>query len=168
MVRGLRYLGLALVCWCALALGAVAQSIDYDAWDQAARQIERAIDEDRVSVEGLDALRESIVFWRDQFAEGTGANAARIETLSGQIDALGPAPAEGESEAAEVAEQREALTAQLSEARAPRIAAETALSRANTLISRIDGRIRDLQTDAFFELERSPLSPENWSTALSR
>src|SRR6056297_2831438 len=98
MMRGLGYLVSALVIWCALTVGAAfAQaSIDYQNWQQTATQIERSFDQERISVESLEALRESVVFWRDQFARGTQANADQIETLRGQIDALGPPPGEGE------------------------------------------------------------------------
>ena len=48
---------------------------------------------------------------------------------------------------------------------APRISAEEAHARADALIRRIDSTLRSRQTDALFELTRTPLDPTLWATA---
>ncbi|MXQ07347.1 DUF3772 domain-containing protein [Alphaproteobacteria bacterium GH1-50] len=168
VTRHIRH-GLAALWLIFAATVAWAQDqIDYAEWDRIAGQIETALEEERLSVEGLDGLRESLVGWRDRFITGTDLNSERIEALRTQIDALGPPPAEGESESDEIASRREQLSQSLAEARAPQLEAEAAFVEANALIARIDSRIRDEQTDEFFRHETSPLTPTLWSEAASR
>lgn len=173
MTRALAYMGLvwAIAAWMLFAGAADAQQsepIAYDAWEGVATQIEGRLEDGQISVEGLDAIRGSVVVWRDRFLEGTEVNAEQIESITQQIDALPPPPAEGETESDEIVAQREDLNAALAEARAPRIRADTALARANTLISRIDTRIREAQADRLLELQPTPLNPSLWGATLSR
>ncbi len=152
------------------SIGALAQElqdgIDYKAWDSVAERAETAIEAGLASDRALEDLRNEIVDWRERFLGGRDVNADRIETLTAQLEALGPTPADGEPEADGVAEQRADLAEQLAEAQAPAKAAEVAFSHAGGLIGEIDTIIRDRRANALLRKSRSPLKPDHWGPAL--
>ncbi|WP_224824656.1 DUF3772 domain-containing protein [Cognatishimia sp. MH4019] len=158
------------IVFIALAPLAWAQSLtaeQYRAWSDTAERAEEAIAAGRASNAALEQLRTDLVGWREDFDEGQNVNAAQIRTVQSRLSALGPPPPDGETEPDEVAERRAELTEQLSALRAPRVQAEDAFSRADSLIFEIDRVIRERQTDALMELGPSPLNPALWGTALT-
>ena len=158
-----------LVGTVALCAGASAQEApEYAAFQTLANSVETDLAENRLSDDAFEALRQSLVEWRGRFLKQQNVNSVQIEALTAQIDALGPAPAEGETEPADISARREELNEALATARQPRIRAEEAYARANALIGRIDATLRDRQADALFELQRTPLDPELAAEALDR
>ncbi len=141
------------------------RAIDYEAWQNVAGRAEEAIDEGRASNDAFEALRAEIVAWRDQFLRAQTANTARITTIRDQLASLGPAPAEGETEAPEIAQRRAELNAQLADATAPVRRAEEAFSRADGLAREIDTIIRERQASELLLLGPSPLNPFYWPEA---
>ncbi|SLN46767.1 Mechanosensitive channel MscK precursor [Aquimixticola soesokkakensis] len=137
---------------------------DYTTWDSLATQAQATIGAAQTSDSALDALRGSLVDWRAQFLAAQDVNAARISTLEAQISALGPAPAEGASEADDIAARRKDLNAQLEEAQAPVLTAEEAYTRADGLVREIDSTLRSRQADALLTAGPSPLNPSSWAT----
>ena len=156
---------LAALTFLAVASVAVAQqtTLDLDAFESVAERAQTALSEDRLSTGALETLRSELADWRARIVPQETVNDAEIDAINAQINALGPAPAEGESEAADIAQRREELQAALAEARAPEIAADEAYARADALIGRLDERLRSRQADAFFQLDRSPLLPSVWA-----
>lgn len=144
-----------------------APQIDYAAWESVASRAEEATANALASNEALETLRAEVVSWRERFLAGQDVNANRIQTLRNQISALGAAPAEGETEAEEIAARRAALNRQLSEALAPVTAAEEAFSRAEGLVREIDQIIRERQADELLRLGPTPLNPVIWPTAVA-
>ena len=142
-----------------------ADAPDYKAWEGIAERAERTLASADTGQATLDFLRAQLVDWRAAFLSQQNANSTRIATLRKQIEALGPAPAEGEAEAPEIAQRRQTLTETLVRLQAPRIAAEEAYNRADGLIGEIDRTLRERQTDQLLELYPSPLNPANWPTA---
>lgn len=138
----------------------------YDDWAKVATRAENAVEAGQASDEALSSLRAEIVTWREQFSAARGENQVRIKTLSEQIAALGPEPAEGETESETIVAQRAALKEQLALLETPVIAAEIALARANAIVEGIDGLLRARQTDSFISAGPSPLSPSRWPVAL--
>ncbi|MGC9371551.1 MAG: DUF3772 domain-containing protein [Paracoccaceae bacterium] len=138
------------------------EGIDYAAWEATAKRAEEAIGTGRASNTALEQLRGELVGWRSQFPDGQDVNSARIATVREQIAALGPAPAEGATEPADIASRRAELNAQLEELQAPGLKAEEAYRRADGLIGEIDGLIRSRQTQELLQLGPSPLIPGNW------
>ncbi|WP_417240556.1 DUF3772 domain-containing protein [Celeribacter halophilus] len=159
-----------LILCLVLPLAAVGQDTptpDYTEWESAATEAETQISDEDTTSADLEDLRDTLVIWRESFLSAQDTNASRIDTLEGQIDALGPAPAEGESESDEIAQRRKDLTTQLENLEAPVKTAEEAYSRANGLISEIDSTLSARQADALMTLGPTPLNPKLWPAALS-
>ena len=153
----------------ALAISSVAQTADgpdYDAWDIVAERAEAAVEAGRASDQALANLREEVVGWRESFQDQLTANQSRLNTISEQIEALGPVPEEGEVEAQEIAARRAALNEQERRLSTPRLTAEEAFSRANGVITEIDLIIRSRQTDKLLNAGPWPINPVLWPDAL--
>ena len=155
---------LAAVLWTGAALAQAV--VDYDAWETTADRAEEVIEAARASDGAFEDLRSEIARYREAFLAAQSENQQRIATLQSQITALGPVPGEGETEPAELADRRAALTEQLARLRAPVVRAEEAYTRANGLIGEIDQIIRDRQAEEFLELGPTPLNPAFWPPAL--
>ncbi|MDO5706395.1 MAG: DUF3772 domain-containing protein [Paracoccus sp. (in: a-proteobacteria)] len=139
--------------------------IDYAAWDRLAERAENDIEAGAIGIADLTELRASVVEWRERFAGGQNVNASRIATVRGQIEALGPAPAEGETEDEEIAARRATLNQQLSELQAPRATANEAHSRADAIVRTIDSLTAQRQAGELTRVSPSPLNPANWPKA---
>lgn len=171
MIRGLFLclaLGLGLgsapaAVWAQEATG--EQLLDYGDWEKIAAQAEGEVEKSTTEIARLDELRGELATWRAALLSAQNANSARITTLREQIAALGPVPAEGETESDEISTRRADLAERLVKAQAPGIAAEEAYRRADGLIREIDRVLRDRQADALLRLWPSPVNPQNWPEA---
>ena len=148
--------------------GAAAQQapIDYTNWEPDAERAEEATNAARASDTALESLRQELVEWRERFQAARDQNTASITAVKAQLEALGPRPAEGEEEPAEIASQRKSLNERLATLQAPGKAAEVAYSRADALIGEIDRILRERQADQLLELGASPVNPVNWPPAI--
>ncbi|WP_353472129.1 DUF3772 domain-containing protein [Salipiger sp. H15] len=167
MIALIRHLlaAVAVTLLCATLAVAQTQDIDYDSWSKLAGQAEGLLDAEDVTVKQYEELRSNVAGWRDGFLRAESTNASRIETLQQQLDSLGPAPAEGESEAQDIATRRADLNRQLSDAQAPVRRAQEAYTQANGLIGEIDKKIREMQTSRLLTLGPSPLNYQLWGQA---
>ncbi|MFO1176753.1 MAG: DUF3772 domain-containing protein [Paracoccaceae bacterium] len=138
------------------------QQPDYAAWDADAKVAEDVIAAARASTKAMEDLRARIVDWRTKFDAARSTNAPQIDTLKNQLAALGPAPADGTSEAPEIAQRRRELTDTLSQAQAPGLAAVEAYSRADGIIRQTDALIRARKASALLMLMPSPANPLHW------
>lgn len=144
---------------------ATTSDVDYAAWEATAARAEAALEDASASAAGLESLRTQLVRWRETLLVAQNTNSSRIATLRQQIAALGPAPAEDQTEAEEIGARRAALSEQLVRLQAPGIAAEEAYRRADGLISEIDRTLRERQANELLQLYPSPLNPANWPDA---
>ena len=152
--------------WIVAASLAVAQvAPEFERFDRFAGAVETSLDKDRLPDSGLESLRAALADWRAEFAGVRDTNAAEVEALQAQIDALGQPPAEGATESASVSERRTVLEAALQEALAPRLRADEAHARADALIRQVDSRLRTRQAGRLFDLSRTPLDPRLWAGA---
>jgi potassium efflux system protein len=144
----------------------VAQTVDYDAWENEADRIENLLEAGTASTSFFENLRATLVGWREQFLAAQNSDSARIGTLEAQIEALGPVPEDGSAEPDAIAERRASLEDRLAEARVPQINATAAFTRANGLIGEIDALLSDRQQQQLLQLDPSPANPVNWAVAL--
>ncbi len=140
-------------------------ALNYADWERMAIRAEAEIENRNSSADRLEEIRGQLAQWRAALLGAQSANSARIGTLRQQLEALGPAPAEGESEGEEISSRRKALADQLVRLQSPGIAAEEAYRRASGLISEIDRTLRERQADELLQLWPSPVNPGNWPEA---
>ncbi len=141
-------------------------SLYLDEWRSTALRAEQAIDSSRASSAAFEQLRKDLTEFRQEFQAEKSKNQQRINTLNGQILALGAAPNDGTTEPADIAQLRSRLTIQLNQLKVPRIIAEEAFSRADGLIGEVDTIIRERRTKYLLQRGPSPLNPELWPDAL--
>ncbi|MCH2075424.1 MAG: DUF3772 domain-containing protein [Rhodobacteraceae bacterium] len=137
---------------------------DYEAWESVAARAEMAVSNARASDSAFEVLRAEIEVFRAEFLDAQGINTARLVTLREQLAALGPVPAEGESEADGVAARRDLLNAQIEEAAAPGIRAVEAFTRADGIIGEIDAILRERRTAALLARGPTGIDPASWAS----
>jgi potassium efflux system protein len=137
----------------------------HEKWLATAQRAESVLSVKRASNAALEQLRAEIVQFRDTFNRSRSADDDRIATLQSQLDALGPAPEEGKTEAPDIAELRERLNQQLDRLRVPKIISEEAYSRANGLINEIDATIWEHTRKELLSRGPSPLNLALWPEA---
>jgi small-conductance mechanosensitive channel len=161
-------LALVLAALVALALPAAAQNgpeltaEELADWERLADRAEAAILDRNTPDADLESLRAEVAAFRNRLVEAQGFYRERISILREQLEALGPAPGENETEAPEIAERRADLTQRLAQRQAPLVAADEAFRRADAIIRAIDRTLRERQAQALLRLWPTPLDPRNW------
>lgn len=136
-------------------------------WRALATRAETVIERALASTEALEQLRAQVADRRQRLLAQQEAARSRTAALRGQLEALGPPPGEGESEAVEITGRRAELQQALSEANAPVLATEEALRRADRIMRDIDRIIRQRQAEQLLRAGPSPLNPVHWPGVLS-
>ena len=165
---------LAALLWLLCLNAAWAQEVDQaGVWAADATRAEAVLTEGDASDAELEALREALTVQRSAALDAQDQYRDRVATLEAQVEALA-APAEGETESAEIVAQREDLQTRLSEARAPVLEAQAAYRRADGLIAEIDAVLRARNAAFITRLEPSPMMPQvalqavqEWNAALT-
>jgi small-conductance mechanosensitive channel len=116
-----------------------------------------AIDDER-----LTTARTAIEDIRTKALSSSETLVAPIAEVTQQIDQLGPVPAEGASEAADIAEQRKKLTGELNGIQGTRASLELIAIEAEQLAGRVSIIQREQFFSRIFEAGRSILNPLLW------
>lgn len=160
--------------WLLLLLGSVltygadfSQQEPYISWEKTAKKAEQLLFDKNTTNGQFEAIRQQLAEQRDQAYKIANYKDVEVRTLEAQLDALGPPPAEGESEAEVTAKRRANLEQSLAIASGPSFYSEGAYERANLLISEIDSRIRKNTTQEWLNKSPSPLVPSHWETAVT-
>lgn len=135
------------------------------AWERAVAQAQRLLDLEDVSDTGLDRASSDLAEQRSEILGYFDEAQSSVDDLRASLEALGPAPSDAESEAAEVAERRGALGDALQNAQVTLLAAETALEQTESALDQIDTRAREQFSGRLLTLGPSPLWPRYWGEA---
>lgn len=135
-------------------------------WPSLSQRARTRLSDSNASDFALSQLRQDLVIWRDRFASESSTNSGRITTVQSQIAALGPAPAEGVSEAEEVAARRAELEESLADLRAPALLSAERYSEAEGMIAEIDALTRGRDASYLSARDPSPLNPVQWGGVL--
>jgi small-conductance mechanosensitive channel len=163
-----------LLCFVLLAVLPVislAQDVslvfDSEAFSKTAQRAEEVVENGVASTEALEQLRAQLSKFRSAAQNQKSVSAQKVRPIAERLLALGEPPAEGETEAQDVANLRAELTRLIENRRAPVLAAEDHYQQADGLIKSIDGLIRERNTSALLKLEPSPLNPAKWWKAVT-
>ncbi|MXO51499.1 mechanosensitive ion channel [Erythrobacter gaetbuli] len=115
----------------------------------------------------LRQLRSALGKRREEARAIADAGTLDSRIIEAQIETLGPAPAEGETEPAATSKRREILSQRLSEELAPLLVLREHQVRAATLITEVDERIATIQEDRLFSFNGTPLNPATWASAIT-
>ncbi|KZM47686.1 mechanosensitive ion channel domain-containing protein [Labrenzia sp. OB1] len=126
----------------------------------------RAIEEKTVSVQALELLRGQLAEVRDANAAIVRRDDLAADLLSAQLESLGPAPAEGAGEAADVAARRLELENALAKANAPIRQAGETLRHVEVLIRELDKQLRLRKLQEVVERYPTPLVVSTWQNGL--
>lgn len=113
----------------------------------------------------LANLRSALAADRDKADALTTKGSLELSIIKAQIAALGPLPAEKESEPKTVVLQREILDGRLGQAMAPVLRLREAQARASVLITELDQRQKDVDSQRLFSHDVSPFDPRQWIRA---
>jgi small-conductance mechanosensitive channel len=170
LLTHLRARCIALLFACLLLPGVVTAQVVDDAymqqWDSMVERVDRVLAADIANDATLERLRRQVADFRDSFLADEGANRNQIDRIQRQLDSLGPAPAEGETEPQDVADRRAALQEELTRLRAPSLRAGEAFAAADALVSELDNEIRNRKARQVLQRFPLPVNPLNWEEPL--
>ena len=159
----------AIAFWLGLCLagaaGAQVSDGAWEAWEAEATLARSVIDAGAAGPETLENLRLQLETQRNAAAKIANEAAADIENIQAELDALGPAPADGQIEAPEAADIRSEVTERLNAARAEQGRAQRAVAQTRNLLEDLAALgqrnfIRRLENRS-----PSPLLPATWVEA---
>ncbi|GGE50924.1 mechanosensitive ion channel protein MscS [Actibacterium pelagium] len=135
-------------------------------WTAKLDEIAEKLDQPDNSDEALSQIRDELDATRDEAREWISATTPALEGIQQQIDAMGPAPAEGEEpEPDTVAAKREELKDSLDAIAGPLLEADLVLTRVALLTSNLAQIRRSRFAARIFARGPSPVSPEVWKNA---
>lgn len=138
-----------------------------DAWVATATRAEEVLETNLASTSALETLRAELVVQRSEALGLEVISQSNIVPFRTELEALGPAPQDGEIEASEIAARRADLEAEIDRESVPLLLAQAAYSRSDGLIRDINAVIRTRFSDTLIEQGPSPVDPSLWREALS-
>jgi len=135
-------------------------------WSATSKRAEDVLASGQASTPAMEQLRAQLVTQR---AAIMAVEQAALGTLSGmqkELAALGPVPADGSTEAPEIATRRASLNQDIALRSIPLLAAQAARTRAEGLASAISISLRRRFTDGLIERGPTPVDPTLWLPAI--
>ena len=149
---------------------AVETAIDptsaHPTWQKAIDDGITALSNGQTQMQRLEQVRAALAEVRSATGDIVDAGNIKARLLAAELAALGPAPAEGESEPETVKQRRAALETAYGEAYAPILDIEMIYRQADFLIKELDSRIRAQDVDDLLKGGPSPLNPQTWMTGI--
>lgn len=134
-------------------------------WDRQAEKAEAAIDSGEGAGPEFDAIRSDLEAQKTNGKAISEAAETAITRLTREQSALGPPPADGETESVDAAKLRGELAQRITGARALQVRAERAINRADELLARLTGVAQRHFLEQMTTLGPSPANPANWLAA---
>ncbi len=135
-------------------------------WAATATRAEGVLEDNRASTPALENLRADLNIQRAEALSVEEEARTKVEAIQAQLEALGPAPEEGASEAPELASRRSQLEASILLAQVPLAVAQEAFRRLDRLINEINALIRERFSKQLVERGPTPVNPALWGAAL--
>lgn len=159
----LRQVVLTFTLFLAAIVGNGAHAQDWDRWDRDAETARSLIEANEASSEALTKLRQRLQEQREDAQKLAAAAAEDIKRLTEETEALGPAPAAGET--AELANLRADLEKALAEARALQGKAQRGATRATALLADLTTLEQRRFLNRMTARGPTPLNPARWTEA---
>jgi potassium efflux system protein len=137
----------------------------YATWESTAELAQDVLEKGDTSTSALEQLRARLSTQREAAFEIVQSGSVKVRTLQAQLESLGPAPADGQSEPEGVASRRSELSKALALASRPILASREAYRRADLLIAEVDSQIRARTRNKLLTRNPMPLAPANLLTA---
>tara|TARA_R110002124_G_scaffold48148_9_gene142443 strand:- start:6712 stop:9078 length:2367 start_codon:yes stop_codon:yes gene_type:complete len=168
-MRILRFFQVALIAALMLMpMTVTAQEVfDPVKFNEIATRAESVMETGLAASDALEEMRITLSDARSRALDAQMERGARVKTLREQVTALGPLPADGTPENADIAQRRKELNDQLAVASQPMLVSLEAYERANGLILEIDSTIRARKAAALVKREATPLNPVAWGQAVT-
>lgn len=138
---------------------------DPDPWDALVARAEETITRAQASPAALERLRAELAEARDGFLAEATRRSLNARSLQAELDALGPAPAEGTTEPPAIAEERTRLRDAVAAAETPSLRARQSYRRAEVLVNEVDKLIRADMRNRLATRGPPPFSPSGWIAA---
>lgn len=144
-----------------------AQTADetWKGWEAEATLARSVIDAGAAEADTLEKLRLQIEAQRDAAAKIAEKAAADIENIQAELDALGPAPADGQIEAPEAADIRADVNERLNAARAEQGRAQRAVAQARNILQDLAALGQRNFIQRLENRSPSPALPSTWLEA---
>lgn len=162
-------LGLLLWLFCLSLSSVQAEAIDtaeFSEWNSNIDQAKRLLEQQDVTIREFETSRQQLVNQREEAQAVVENGSTPLRTLQAQLDALGPAPADGATESEQIAERRKELQKEISKANEPLLRAKEIVQQSAALIEELDSAIRQKSTTVLLVRGPSPLIVTNWRTAV--
>ncbi len=131
-------------------------------WDKLASRAEEVVSKAEASNEALKIILSDLLKQRKEVSAAQLSSSVTINTLSAELDALGPIPDDGILEDPSISLRRKQLETRLSAANVPFYASSGMLERTDFLISEINRITRMRLTQKLYSFSGSPLNATYW------
>jgi potassium efflux system protein len=136
-------------------------------WNTNIMQAEVLLEQPETTVEELETIRQRLVDQRQKAQAIVDNRSIPLRTLTAQLEALGPVPADGAVESEQMATRRLELQEEIAAANEPLVQAEEIVLQSGVLITELDNSIRQKMARSLIARDPSPLNITHWKPAFS-